>query len=69
MELEAQARRESDGVALELSGRAEVALRFVSPAATSAEATGSVSDVRQEQVDGGLMLTLRLDGRARVKAS
>ena len=68
VELEAQARRDGDGVTLELSGRAALVLRFVSPAATAAEVHGDASEVREEQVDGGLTLTLRLDGRARVNA-
>ena len=57
-----------EGVTLELSGRAALALCFVSPAATAVETTGDVSEVRQERLDGGLSLALRLDGRARVEA-
>ncbi len=49
-------------------GRAALALRFVSPAATAAEVHGDASQVREERVDGGLSLALRIDGRARLNA-
>ncbi|MBI4570716.1 MAG: hypothetical protein HY723_02105, partial [Chloroflexi bacterium] len=63
-----EARREGEGVALELSGQAELVLRFESPAASSAEASGDVADVRLEPAGGCLGLSLRLDGRAQVRA-
>jgi alpha-D-xyloside xylohydrolase len=66
--LQAEAHREGEGVVLDLSGQGSFALRFLSPVASSAEATGDVSDVRQERIDGALTLSLRLDGRARVAA-
>ncbi len=63
-----QARADNDGVALDLSGQANLKLRFVTPAATSVETTGSVTDVRQEHIDGALTVALRVDGQARVAA-
>ena len=66
--LEAQARRDGEGVGLDLAGRALLALRFVSPRATAVEVAGDVSEVREERIDGELILSLRLDGRARVSA-
>ena len=35
---------------------------------TAAEVPGDASQVREERVDGGLSLALRLDGRARIEA-
>lgn len=66
--LEAQARRSSDDLTLELAGLASLRLRFSSPAPSAAEATGEVSELREEQVDGALTLSLRLHGRARIEA-
>jgi alpha-D-xyloside xylohydrolase len=68
VELQAEARREGENVTLELSGKADLALRFVSPHATTAEVSGEASDVHREQVDGALTLRLRLAGDARVSA-
>ena len=68
VELEAQAHRRGDEATLELAGQGLLSLRFVSPPVAAAEATGDISAVRQERVDGTLALTLRLDGRARVSA-
>jgi len=68
IELEAQARRDGERVAVELAGRGQVTLRFHAPSVTSAEATGDVSDLQREAIDGMTTLTLRLDGRGRVEA-
>jgi alpha-D-xyloside xylohydrolase len=68
VELEAQARHDGEAVALDLSGRAELTLRFVSPAVASARADGNVADVREERSDGALAVSLRLDGRATISA-
>jgi alpha-D-xyloside xylohydrolase len=67
-DLRVEATRAGEGVALALEGRASVVLRFASPAATAARATGDVSAVLGERVEGALTLALRLDGRARVEA-
>jgi alpha-D-xyloside xylohydrolase len=66
VELHAEARREGEGVALALRGGADLALRFASPAA--ADVTGAASDIRHEQVEGALVVRLRLNGEARVLA-
>ncbi len=68
-QLEVQARVQDGGVAIDLSGRANVILRFVSPAASSAETSGSVSGVRQERLDGALTLSLHVNGQAHVTAN
>jgi alpha-D-xyloside xylohydrolase len=66
--LRAQARRDGDGASLELEGQAELVLRFLSPAATSADVSGGAADVVQNTASGVLTVALRLDGRARVAA-
>jgi hypothetical protein len=66
--LQAQARREREGATLDLSGRAVLVLRFLSPPAAAADVSGDVSEVRQNRVDGRLAIELRLDGSARVRA-
>ena len=53
---------------LDLSGQANVTLRFVSPAVSSAGASGAVGDVREERIDGALAVSLRVDGAGRVVA-
>jgi alpha-D-xyloside xylohydrolase len=63
-----EARRAGDRVELELSGSAELALRFRAPAAVAAEATGDVSNVYREREGGSLTLRFGLAGKARVEA-
>jgi alpha-D-xyloside xylohydrolase len=66
--VEAEARAVDGGVTLDLSGKANIKLRFLVPAASSIEASGDLSDVRQERIDGALAVSLRLDGHGRVVA-
>jgi len=67
-ELRARARLDGGGVSLELVGRAELALRFVSPAAARADVAGDVDGVVQDVIGGALTVALRLNGSARVTA-
>jgi len=66
--LEVEARATDRGVAIDLSGQANVTLRLVSPAVSSAGASGAVGDVREERIDGALAVSLRVDGAGRVVA-
>jgi hypothetical protein len=67
--IDVRARRDGEGVELDLSGSVpELTLRFLSPGATTVEATGDVSDVRQERIENVSTLSMRLDGTARVSA-
>lgn len=42
--------------------------RFSSPPATAAEVSGDASQVSRQQVDDRLVVAIRLDGRAQVRA-
>ncbi len=66
--LEAQARRDGSDVVLVLSGAASLVLRFRSPEANAADVQGDASDVRVERGGGVLTVSLRLDGKAEVRA-
>ena len=66
--VEIEAERRGEGIELTLRGRADLALRFVSPRVRTAEAAGDVSAVRVEEIAGELTLRLRLDGAATVRA-
>jgi alpha-D-xyloside xylohydrolase len=61
------ARREADGLALDLEGKASLRLRLLAPDVHKADVTGDAADVRQEREDGSLTLSLRLDGRSRIE--
>jgi alpha-D-xyloside xylohydrolase len=60
------ARRDGDGLVLDLEGKASLKLRFLAPGVRGAGVSGDAEDVRQEREDGSLTLNLRVDGSARV---
>lgn len=66
-ELRVQARRDGEALSLDLSGRCDVSLRFLSPAVSAVEAAGDVAAVEERRSDGVLTLALQLDGAARIE--
>jgi alpha-D-xyloside xylohydrolase len=66
--LDMQAHAHGGGVRIDLSGKANVTLRFVSPTVSSIEARGAVTGVRRETIVGALSVSLRLDGQGSVAA-
>ena len=66
--LEGTARLDAGALTLDLSGTAELAIRFVSPDVQAVEVSGAVSNVREDRSGSKLVLYFHLDGPATVRS-
>ena len=65
--VEVKARRDGDGLTIDLAGEAELTLRFVAPKLAEFQLDGDVTSVREERSPDGLTVMLSLDGSASLR--